>query len=502
MKVSVAAMLGAALLWSTAANAGKSDDTLNIAYTNEITTMDNYKEASREGLTLARLLYDFLLEKDPVTNEFKPSVAESWKRVDDKTMEFVIRDGIKFHDGSPLTTDDVVYTLSRVIAPDYKVRWPISTEWIDKVEKVGEKTVRITAKAPGPLGPEMLAGNLAIYPKAYYEAVGPEGMAVKPIGSGPYKAVEIIPGSKFVLERNDDYFAASPRKKASIKRLVARVLPEMNTQYVELLNGSLDWIWRVPPKEAKSLERNPKIQMKSAAIVRFAFLNINPHFNGGKSPVADVRVRRALAQAIDREAIRKAFVGGASKVVDGPCSPTQFGCEGAVKYSFDVRAAKKLLADAGYADGFQIELVGWTTMKTEAEAIAGALSKIGVKVSLNLQPSGAVGALWRTGKAALYLANWGSYGVQDVSLSVSQLFGGLADDQAKDAEATAALRAGDVALDSAERIANYKKGIGRITSEAYIVPLWTFNVNYGMNKDLDFTLDADEYGRFSNAKWK
>jgi peptide/nickel transport system substrate-binding protein len=502
MKVSVAAVLGAVLFWSTAACAGKADDTLNIAYTNEITTMDNYKEATREGLTLARLLYDFLLEKDPVTNEFKPSVAESWKRVDDKTMEFVIRDGIKFHNGAPLTVDDVVYTLSRVIAPDYKVRWPISTEWMDKVEKIGEKTVRITAKAPGPLGPEMLAGNLAIYPKAYYEAVGPEGMAVKPIGSGPYKAVEVVPGSKFVLERNDDYFAASPRKRASIKRIVVRILPEMNTQYVELLNGSLDWIWRVPPKEAQTLQRNPKIQLKSAAIVRFAFININPHFDGGKSPVADVRVRRALVRAINREAIRKAFVGGASQVVDGPCSPTQFGCEGAVKYSFDEKAAKALLAEAGYPNGFEIELVGWSTMRTEAEAIAAALAKVGVKVSLNLQPSGGVGAFWRSGKAALYLANWGSYGVQDASLSVSQLFGGLADDLAKDAEVNAALHTADIALDRSERLASYRKAIGRLTSEALIIPLWTFNVNYAMNKDLNFTLDADEYGRFNNATWK
>jgi peptide/nickel transport system substrate-binding protein len=503
MRVAIGAFLSLTILGCGAAHAGKADDTLNIAFSNEITTMDNYKEASREGLTLARLLYDNLLEKNPKTNEFQPSLAKSWRYVDDKTLEFVIRDGVKFHNGKTLTVDDVVYTLQRVIAPDYKVRWPVSTEWIDKIEKVDGSTVRVIMKAPGPLGLEMLSGNLSIYPKDYYEQVGPEGMSVKPIGTGPYKAVEVVPGSRFVFERNDDYFAESPRPKPAIKRLVTRILPEINTQYVELMNGSLDWLWRVPPKEAVTLARNPKVQMKSTAIVRFAYIQINPHFDGGKSPVADARVRRAIIQGIDREGIRKAFVGGAAEVIDSPCSPTQFGCvKGVTSYSFDAGKAKALLAEAGHPNGFEIELVSWSTMRTEAEAIAASLAKAGITAKLNFQQSSASGPLWREGKVALYLSNWGSYGVQDISLSASHLFGGLADDQAKDPEVIKALHAGDTATDRNKRLEYYTKGLKRIADEALVVPLWTFNVNYAMNKDLDFTLDEDEYGRFDTAKWK
>lgn len=503
MDMRVAALLGILLAWAGPVQAGKQDDTLNVAYSNEITTMDYYKEGPREGLTVGRLIYDNLLDKDPRTNEFKPALAQSWRQVDDKTLEFVIREGVKFHDGSTLTVDDVVYTLTAVTAPDYKVRWPISTEWIAKVEKVDGRTVRITMKAPGPLGLEMLAGNLPIYPQAYYSRVGSEGMAVKPIGTGPYRAVEVVPGSRVVLERFDDYFSESPRSKPAIRRLVVRVLPEINTQYVELLNGGLDWIWRVPPKEAVTLARNTRLHVQSTAIMRFAYIQINPHFNNKQSPVADLRVRQALIHAIDREAIRKAFVGGAAEVIHTPCSPVQYGCtDAAVRFGFDLARAKALLAEAGHPNGLELELYAWSTMRTEAEAIAASFAKAGINVKINFQQSSQVGAIWRQGRSAISLANWGSYGVADASLSTSHLFGGLTDDQVKDPEVVETLRAADVALDRKKRLELYAQAQRRISEQAYIVPLWTFNVNYAMNRDLDFTLDADEFGRFNEARWK
>lgn len=503
MKTLMFAGICIALLAPSLAWAGKADDTLNIAYTTDITTMDNYKESSREGLTLIRLLFDNLLEKDPDTGEFMPALAESWSQIDDVTLEFVIREGVRFHDGSLLTVDDVVYTLQKVTAEDYAVRWPISTEWIADVVKVDDRTVRITMKEPGPLALEMLSGNLAIYPQEYYERVGPEGMGINPIGTGPYKAVEVVPGSHFVFERNDDYFEDSPRRKPAIRHLNTRLLPEMNTQYVELMNGGLDWVWRVPPSEAAMLESNPNIQMRSTAIVRFAFMQINPNFNGGDSPVGDERVRRALIHAIDRESIREAFVGGSSEVIHSPCSPSQFGCAGEVaELAYDPELARQLLAEAGYPGGFSIEVTTWNNMRTEAEAIAASLTNVGVNVTMNFLQSSAAGPMWREGNVPLYLINWGSYGVQDISLSTSHLFGGLTDDQVQDPEVIDALRAGDTAIDRDERLQHYAKALERISEQSYIVPLWTFNINYAMNKDLDFTLDSDEYGRFNNASWK
>ena len=497
------AVAGLALFTAGAAHAGKADDTLNIAFTAEIATLDNYKESSREGLMLMRFIFDCLLDKDPNTNEFKPALASSYKRIDDKTLEFVIRDGVKFHNGATLSADDVVYTLNLVSSKDYKIRWPISVEWMEKVEKISDNTVRITAKQPGPLALEMIAGNLPIYPRGYYAEVGPEGMGVKPIGTGPYRAVEVRPGSRFVFERFDEHYAGSPKGKASIKRIITRVLPEMNTQYAELFNGGLDFVWRIPPKEAANLERRPNIQMKSVAIVRYAFIQINPNFDSGKSPVADVRVRRALAAAIDREGIRKAFVGGASEVIHAACSPAQFGCtKDVARYDFDAAKAKALLTEAGHPNGFEIDLLAWSNMRTETEAIVANWARIGVKANVNFQQGAAAGPIWRGGKAPLYLANWGSYGVSDIALSTSHHFTGLTDDQVKDSEVIAWLKAGDAAPDREKRLEPYAKALKKIADQAYMIPLWTFNVNYALSKDLDLKLDVDEFGRFYHAKWK
>lgn len=264
--------------------AGKSDDTLNVAFSGEIATLDNYRETGREGLIVARLIYDSLLSRDVASGEFLPELASSYTYVDDKTLDLEIRKNVRFHNGQALTADDVVYTLNLVSSKQYAARYQIAVTWIDKVEKLGDFKVRIRMKAPYPPALEMLAGNLPIYPKSYYEQVGPEGMSTKPVGAGPYRMVEVVPGARYVLERFDGYYKESPKGAPAIKRIVVRTLPEANTQYAELMNGSLDWAWRVPPDEAKNLATRPNIEVKSVPVVRFAYMAFNPSAVPAKTP--------------------------------------------------------------------------------------------------------------------------------------------------------------------------------------------------------------------------
>src|SRR3981189_296146 len=170
--------------------AGKGADTLTLAFRQEITTLDNYQEPSREGLILARLIYVSLLDKDMKTGEFKPELATSWRYGDDRPLEFELRHGVKFHDGTPMTADDVVYTLNLVSTKEYNARYQIAAPWIETPEKANDYKVRLIIKKPYPLALEMLAGNLPIYPKAYYEKAGPSGMGVKPVGTGPHPLVD------------------------------------------------------------------------------------------------------------------------------------------------------------------------------------------------------------------------------------------------------------------------------------------------------------------------
>src|SRR5690606_489795 len=357
---------------------------LNAAFSAEVTTLDSYKESGREGLVLARLLYDSLLNKDMTTGEFRPELAESYKVVDDETHDFKLRQNVKFHNGEPMTADDVVYTLNLVSSKEYNARYQIAVEWIERAEKLGEYDVRLHMKRPNPLALEMLAGNLPIYPKAYYEKVGSQGMSVKPVGAGPYKLVEMTPGTRYVLERFEDYYEGSPKGAVKIKRMIVRALPESNTQYAELVNGQLDWIWRVPPDDARNLGRQKNVEISNAQIMRFAYISINPNYMDGKSPLADVRVRRAINMAVDKAGIVKALIGGASQPIASACNPLQFGCETNVTtYPFDTAKAKALLAEAGYPDGIKIELYFTSLPRIQAEAIAATLGKAGIQVTLN-----------------------------------------------------------------------------------------------------------------------
>jgi len=483
--------------------AGKGDDTLNVAFSQEVTSMDNYQEPSREGLIMMRLIYDCLLEKDMKTGEFKPELAKSYRFVDDKTLEFELRQGVKFHDGSTMTADDVVYTLNLVSSKDYNARYQIAVNWIDRAEKIDDYKVRLIMKKPYPLALEMLAGNLPIYPKAYYEKAGKSGMAVKPVGSGPYKLVELTPGSRFVFERFDGYYADSPKGHAAIKRIVARTIPEANTQYAEVSNGQLDWIWRLSPDAARNLSRRPNLEVKSAEILRFAYISFYPGFGDGKSPLADVRVRRALNYAINRPAIIKAFVGGASQVLNTACHPLQFGCATDVaSYSYDPAKAKQLLAEAGYPQGFSVDLLSAGNPSAQVEVIMADLAKVGVKAKLTDQQYAAALTNWRDGKFPMFMINWGSYGIADSSLAVSPFFSGTSDDPIKDPELVKLLKEADTSIDANQRKADFSQALKKIADQAYWVPLWTFSITTAQTKDLDFSLSPDEFARFYEAKWK
>ena len=483
--------------------AGKSDNTLNVAFTVEPTTMDTYHETTREGNILARLLYDGLIEKDQETGEFVPSIASSFTVVDDKTLDFEIRDDVRFHNGELLTADDVVYTLNLVSSPDYGARYQIAVSWIDRVEKTGDNSVRIHMKRPYPLALEMLAGNLPVYPEAYYEQVGPDGMANAPIGAGPFRLVDSTPGSRYVFERFDDYYSGSPKGQPQVARIVARILPEMNTQYAELLSGGLDWAWRVPPDDAERLNGQGGLQTSGTEILRFAFAQMNPNVDGGDSPLKDVRVRQAISHAVNREAIRAAFVGGSSQVAHAPCSHLQFGCTYDVtRYDFDAEAAKRLLAEAGYPDGFATSITIAATPREQVEAIAANLEAIGIRATLNFQQYAPALTAWRAGEVPILIGNWGSYGVSDVGLSISPYFSGTEDDMWRNPEVMQLLAEADTSMDRALRLANYEKAVRIITDEAYVLPLWTFNVFTASSEDLEFTFSADEYARFYTARWK
>ena len=255
-----AILAAASLAVAPPAFAQKAADTLRIQFTDAVPNVDMYFNSQRTGLILAHQAWDMLVHRDPATFEIKPALATDWKFAEDNSLDLTIRQGVKFHDGSTLTPDDVVYTINMVANPDSKVATPSNYAWIDKAEKTGDWTVRIKMKRPTPAALEYLAMVTPIHPKAYREKVGPEGFAAKPVGAGPYKIVKNEQAKEVVFERFDDYWAGSPKGKPAIKTLHVRFVPDLATEVTELLAQRTDWIWNINPDQIESINKTQHLQ--------------------------------------------------------------------------------------------------------------------------------------------------------------------------------------------------------------------------------------------------
>jgi peptide/nickel transport system substrate-binding protein len=500
------ALMALAIL-CTPASAGKKDDTLYIALEKELENVDRYFNTAREGIVFARHVYDNLLWRDPETYEYKGLLAKSFKWANDTTLEIELRQGVKFHNGQEMTADDVVYTLNWVLDPQNGVLQRNYVDWMKNVEKLGPYKVHINLVKPFPAAFEFLSGANPIYPKDYYAKVGPKGFGLKPIGTGPYKCVELEPGKKYVLVKNEDYFKDSPKGQASIGKIVWRTIPEINTKVAELMTGGLDWIWLVPPDQAAKLAQMPNLEVVAAETMRIGFLqmdaaNRSEEILGIDNPYKQLKVRQAVNHAIDREAISKNLVGGQSRVVNAACFPSQFGCtQDVVTYAYNPEKAKKLLAEAGYPGGFETTLYGYRD-RPYAEAMVGYLRDVGIKAKLEMMQYSALREKARAGKVQLNFQTWGSYSINDVSAITSYWFKFQPDDTARDPQVRDWLEEGDTTVDPEARKAVYQKALQRIADQAYWAPMFTYVSNNCFNKDLDFTPYPDAVPRFYRARWK
>jgi peptide/nickel transport system substrate-binding protein len=246
----------------------------------------------------------------------------------------------------------------------------------------------------------------------------------------------------------------------------------------------------------------PGITVIQSPTLRTRFIRFEVNGKKVKSPFTDVRVRQAVNYAINRQAVSKNLVGGASQVLHAACHPAQFGCTDDVrKYDYDPAKAKALLAQAGYPNGFDTDLYAWRE-RSFTEALVGDLAAVGIRTNLRYMQWKAVRPLMQDGTAYFTDASWGSFGIMDTSALAGYFFGGSADDGAQDPQVIADIKAGNTATDPEQRKAYYKKALQRIAEQAYWAPLFTYAKFYAFNKDLDFTPHVDDIARFWLASWK
>ncbi|WP_291634250.1 ABC transporter substrate-binding protein [Bosea sp. (in: a-proteobacteria)] len=504
MKTLAVALAGTAMaaLTTMPASAQKAANTVRFAYDQAPENVDPFFNNVRIGVIIGANVWDTLIYRDPNTNEYKGQLAKSWKQIDDKTIEFELREGVKFHNGEEFDADDVVYTLNFISKPENKVVTQGNVNWIEKAEKLDKYKVRLTTKEIFPAAIEYLAGPVVIHPNEYYEKVGPKGQNEKPVGSGPYKVSNYVPGKSITLELNKDYFKDSPKPQPKIGKIDIRFIPDRQTQMAEMLSGGGDLIMHVPKDQADQLKTVPTLQVVSGETMRIVFMQMNIQDGTPAPALKDERVRKAIIHAIDREAMVKNIVGEGSRVINTICFPSQFGCtdEGATRYNYDPAKAKALLAEAGVKD-LTLDIVAYRE-RNQTEALIGYLQAVGIKTNLRFLQYAAMREQIATNKAMLTHQTWGSFSVNDVSAATPNYFAFRSEDITRDPAVRDLLNKGNNSVDPAVRKEAYKGALKIIADKAYATPLYSLPVYYVANKDLNFKAYPDEMVRFWEMGWK
>jgi peptide/nickel transport system substrate-binding protein len=488
--------------------AGKADDTLNWATDREVAVVDPYYNNTRELVVMGHLGWDALLFRNLDTGEYEPLLATGIEWIDNVTLEVDLREGVTFHDGSSFGSEDVVYTVNHVSNEDNGVLTIKNVNWMKSAEALGPHKVRINLVKPFPAAFAYLSNAVFIVPEGHYDSAptGADGKkdygAVAPVGSGPYKFVEVKAGEYVLWAKNDAYMQGTPKGQPSIGNIRFRTIKEGNTQIAEMLTGGLDWIWDVPKEQAERLSDMGTVTVENAKTMRVSYMAFDVDGSSGQKFFMDKKVRAAVAHAINRESLTRNLVGPASVVIPSACHPDQFGCaQDVTKWDYDPEKSKAMLAEAGYPDGFEFDIYAYR-QREFTEAVIGDLAKVGIKANLTFLQYRALRDLVWEGKTPINHMTWGSNSIPDVSAITSHFFSGGRDDPAKDPEVIAWLAEGDTTTDPAAREAAYKKALEKISSEVYWLPMFTYAKYYVYAQNLDFQTTSDEIPRFYSAKWK
>ncbi len=394
--------------------ADKADDTLRITWRDAIPDIDPYRNNLRTGLIVAVEAWDTLVYRDPHTFKIVPLLATSWTMPDSTTIDFTLRQGVNFHNGDPFGVDDVVYTFNSVLH-DPKAMVPSNFSFIAGVEKLSADQVRFKLKGVFPAALEYFAMVLPIYPKAYREKVGAAAYSQKPIGTGPYRITRVSGSSEIDLERFDGYFKDSPKGRPAIRSIKISEVLDAAGELTAFISGQADWIWQYNPDQFKNLSELPGKTALRAPSMRIGYISIDAAGRTGKdNPLTKLKVRQAIFCAIDRAAMAKDLVQGGSTPIAAPCYPSQFGCQesAAVAYPYNPERARKLLAEAGFPNGFSTTLVTYLLPSWNA-AVQNYLKAVGIRVNIQQLQVGAMTQKVMAGQAPLAMGSWGSYSIND-----------------------------------------------------------------------------------------
>jgi peptide/nickel transport system substrate-binding protein len=385
-----------ALMSLSVANAAE----LKIGVGSETSSIDPQFSTVGTNISAAAHVFDRLIHKTP-TLQLEPGLATSWTAIDAKTWELKLRKGVKFHDGSDFDAKDVIRTIERIpLVKDSPSTFKRNIKTVKSVEAVDPHTVRFHMKKANPQFPILLSFLSVISNELPADVTSQDFNTGKAaIGTGPYKFVEWVHADRIVYESNKDYWGGKP----AFDKVTLKPISSDPSRVTALLAGDVDMIDTVPPLDVARLEKDKAINLWRAPSSRMMYIHMDTDRDDSpfvrakdgsklaKNPLKDIRVRRAISKAVHRDAI-------VAKVFQGAAQTTgQFVPKGMIGWApdikpdaYDLAGAKKLLAEAGYPDGFAVTLQctnnRYVNDEQVGQTIAQLLARAGIKVSVEAMP--------------------------------------------------------------------------------------------------------------------
>jgi peptide/nickel transport system substrate-binding protein len=498
----------AAVPWTAALG---SAQTLTMGAGAPVSSLDPHYHLLRSNNEVGQMLFDSLVATDARAG-LRPGLAESWRALSDTVWEFRLRENVRFHDGTPLTTDDIAYTFERI--PQMRgpgASFSTMIRPVERLEIVDDRTIRMHTAGPAPLLPTYMSQVLIVSRRLHAEATTPDfnsGRAA--IGTGPFRLVSHSNGDRIVMERNEQYWGPKPHWA----HLTYRMITNDAARTAALLSGDVDIIDQISTSDLERLRRDNRFHVAETTSLRVMYITLDgtrqppvPLLTaaGDRNPLADPRVRRALDLAIDRRQL-------VERVMEGAALPTdQFLPPGAYSSipdrpvpAADAAAARRLLAEAGYPQGFQLTLIGsndrYMNDSRIVQAVGQMWTRIGVRTTVEAQPYATfIGRATRR-EAPAALLTWGN-STGEVSVLLNSVL--RTPDRARGHGAANRLLYSNPAMDSlvaqaeremddAKREDLLRRASVVALDDRMLVPLYLQNALWAMRSGLTYEARMDE----------
>ncbi len=486
----------AALLLAAPALAQTAKDALTVDLPGDAATLDPHIQWDTDSYTVYRNIFDNLVTRDPA-GKIVPQVATAWRYADDLTVVFDLRTDIIFQDGTKLSAEDVAFSVNRIIDPGFRSPQLSQFDQITRAEVTGPAQVTLHTRTPYPALLAQLV-KLSIVPKAVVERVGNAAFNQQPVGSGPYRLRAWQRGVQTVLEANDAYW----RGKPPFQTVTFRAVPDLSTRVADLRTGRADIVRGLTPDEAEALKPERSLQVLSGLTERIGYLFVNAL----AGPTRDVRVRQAIAMAIDRDTIVAALYANYAKPASIVLTPANFGYTPDVTgWPYDPARARALIKEAG-AEGAALTFTTSPAYDRRlTEAIQQMLQDVGLRVQI-VEVDQPTFLRRRQGNpeeaGSLSQGRW-SCACQDADGVIFPLFrsGGMWSKYANP-EYDAEVDAARTVLDEGKRLAHYRRAFEILRQDVPGVGLYQDAAIYGARRELRWKPTPNEAFFIMDMAWQ